>query len=77
MVGRLVEHQDVGLLQHQPAENHARRFAAGERIGLLERILAAEEHLAEHAAQFLLRSLRIELVQPVDDGDALAECDSL
>ena len=31
VVGRLVEQQQVGLLQQQPAERHAPAFAAGER----------------------------------------------
>ena len=32
-----------------------------------------EQHLAEQAAQFLLRGLRIELVQPLDGGHAVGD----
>ena len=38
-----------------------RRFAAGERLVRLQRVVAAEQHLPEQPAQFLLRRLRIEL----------------
>ncbi len=73
MVGRLVEHQKIRLLQHQPAKNQPRRFAAGKRLGRLQRVIAAEEHLAHQAAQFLLRSGRIELPEPLDGGHALGD----
>jgi hypothetical protein len=32
VVGGLVEQQDVGLLQQQPAERHAAPLAAGEHL---------------------------------------------
>ena len=66
VVGRLIEHQDVGFLQHQLAENQARGFASGKCGGLLQRFFAAEEHLAQHGAQFFLRGLRLKLMQPFD-----------
>ena len=31
VIGGLVEHQEIRLLQHQAAENQARGFAAGKR----------------------------------------------
>src|SRR5207247_7620228 len=70
MVGWFVQYQEVGLLQHQPAENDSRRFAAGESLRRFERILAAEEHLAEQSPQLLLRRTWIEAVEPFDDADA-------
>src|SRR5215467_7805045 len=70
MVGWFVQYQEVGLLQHQPAENDSRRFAAGEGLRRFERILAAEEHLAEQSSQFLLRRTWIEAMEPFDDADA-------
>ena len=51
----------------------ARGFAAGERLGGLEGVVAGEQHLAEQTAQFLLRGLRIELVQPLDGGHAVGD----
>ena len=50
VVGGLVEDQDVGLGEHELAEEQAGRFAAGERFGRLAAFFAAEEHLAEDAA---------------------------
>ena len=71
MVRGLVEHEDVGLLQHQPAEQQPGRLAAGERVGGLVTFFAAEQHLAEQPVDFLPARIRIELVQPLDDGHAL------
>ena len=68
MVGRLVEDEDVGLLQHELAEEQAGGFAAGERVGHLHALFAAEEHLAEDAADVFLGGILVELVQPVVDG---------
>src|SRR5262245_12111484 len=70
MVGWFVQYQEVGLLEHQPAENDSRRFAAGESLRLFERILAAEEHLTEQSPQFLLRCTWIEAVEPFDNAEA-------
>src|SRR5262249_54454946 len=68
--GWFVQYQEVGLLQHQPAKNDPRGFAAGESLCRFECILAAEEHLAEQSPQFLLRCAWIEAVEPFDDADA-------
>src|SRR5437867_422295 len=40
MVGRLVQNQEVGFLQHQAAENDSRRFTSGKD-------LRSEEHTSE------------------------------
>ena len=53
VVGRFVEDQHVRLLQHDPAEQQTRRLAAGERVGRLVAVLAAEQHLAEQAVNLL------------------------
>ena len=50
VVGGLVEDEDVGLGEDELAEDEARLFAAAERLGLLVAFFAAEEHLAEDAA---------------------------
>src|ERR1017187_5724384 len=75
VIGGFVEHQEVGLLEHEAAEDEAGGFAAGERLGGLERIVAGEQHFAEEPAQFLLRGLRIELVQPLDGGQPVRDRD--
>src|SRR5688572_16777490 len=53
VVGRLVEHQHVRLLQHDPAEEQARRLATGQGLGRLEAFLAAEQHLPEQPVNVL------------------------
>ena len=70
VVGGLVEDEDVGLLQHELAEEQACRFAAGERVGALHALLAAEEHAAEDAANVFLGGVLVELIEPVVDGHA-------
>src|ERR1039457_6863944 len=56
VIGGFVEHQEIGLLEHQAAEDEAGGFAAGERASGFERVVATEKHLAEKPAKFLLRS---------------------
>src|SRR4051812_38607059 len=70
VIGRLVEHEDVRLLQHQLAEEQARSLSSGEGVGLLHALFAAEEHLSEDAANVFLRGLRVELVEPIGRGHA-------
>ena len=70
VVGGLVEDEDVGLLQHDLAEEQAGGFASGEGVGLLEALFALEEHLAEDAADVFLGGLGVELVEPVGGGHA-------
>ena len=73
VVGRLVEHQHVRLLQHDAAEEQPRGLAARERVRRLQPFFAAEEHLAEKAVDVLLGSVRVELVQPVHGRQALLD----
>ena len=61
VVGRLVQHQEIGLLQHQPAEDQPGAFAAGKRDRGLECVFAAEQHPPEEPRNLFLRRLRIEL----------------
>jgi len=63
VIGRFVQHQDVRLFEHQLAKDDAGRLAAGERIRLLERIVAGKQHLPEQPAQLFLSGLRIEAMQ--------------
>ena len=71
MVGGFVEHQHVGLLQHQLAEEHARGLAAGEHIGLLVAVFfAGKQHLPEQPANLFVGSRRVPLMQPVEDRHA-------
>ena len=72
VVGRLVEDEHVRLLQHDAAEQQPRGLAARQRLGRLQPFLAGEQHLAEQAVDVLARRVRIELVQPLDRGHALA-----
>src|SRR5215469_2092702 len=50
VVRRLVEHEDIRLLQHELAEEKARGLATGKSLGLLQTLFAAEEHLPKQAA---------------------------
>src|SRR5882757_3962553 len=68
MVGGFVEDQEIRFLQHQFAEDQAGGFASGEGAGGLQGVVAAEEHLAHQAAEFLLIGAGIELPEPVDAG---------
>ena len=68
VVGRLVENQHVRLLQHDAAEEQPRSLAARERVGRLQTLFAAEEHLAEQSVNVLPRRIGIELMQPLDGG---------
>ena len=58
VVGGFVEDEDVGLLQHDLAEEQPGGFASGERVGLLQALFALEEHLAEDAADVFLGGSR-------------------
>ena len=73
VVRRFVEDEDVGLLQHDLAEEQAGGFASGESVGLLEAFFAAEEHLAEDAADVFLGGLGVEAVEPLGGGRALGD----
>src|SRR5689334_3443514 len=71
VVRGLVEHENVGLLQHDAAEKQPCRFAARERFGRLEAFLAAEKHLAKQPVNLLARRAGVEPVQPVGGRQAL------
>ena len=73
VVRRLVEHEHVRLLQHDPAEQQPRGLAARQRLGRLEPFFAAEQHLPEQAVNVLPRRVGIELVQPLDRGHPLLD----
>src|ERR1039458_1162367 len=49
VIGGFVQHQEIRLLEHQPAKDQPRRLTAGESIGGFEGVLAAEKHLAERS----------------------------
>ena len=42
VVRRLVENENIGLLQHELAEEQARGFSAGEHVGALGGLVAGE-----------------------------------
>src|SRR5712672_3854650 len=73
MVRRLVEDEEIWFLQHELAEDEPGGFAAGESLGGLERVVAAEEHLPHQSAQLLLIGAGIELPEPVDGGHAFGD----
>src|SRR5258706_13772795 len=68
MVRRLVEDEEIWLLQHELAEDEPGRFAAGESLCGFEGVVAAEEHLAHQSTQLLLIGAGIELPEPVNGG---------
>ena len=70
MVGRFIKNEEIGFLQHETAKDYSGRFATGKSVCPLKRIVAAEQHLAEQSAQFLLGSGRVAVMQPFDDADA-------
>ena len=65
VVGGFVEDEDVGLLEHDLAEEKAGRLAAGERVSFFEAFFATEEHLAEDAANVFLGGFRVEGMEPL------------
>src|SRR5260370_19891290 len=70
MVGRLVEHEHVRLLQHQFAEEQPRRLSAGEYVGTLLGIIARKQHLAQYASNLFGRSGGIPLMEALQNLDA-------
>src|SRR6185437_12306874 len=70
VVRGFVQHQNVWLLQHELAEQNARRLAAGEHVSLFVGFIAGKEHLAEEAANFFVRHGRIPLEKPVKNRPA-------
>ena len=71
VVGRLVEHQHVRLLQHE-RQKSSRAVSPPDSASVgFSAFFAAEQHLAEQAVDVLARRVGIELVQPLDRGHAL------
>ena len=82
VVRGFVEDENVGLLQHDLAEEQTCGFASGEGIGLFEAFFAAEEHLTENAADIFLGGLRgrtvcshSATVVPIGDGARVVLCE--
>ena len=73
VVGGFVEDEDVRLLQHDFAEEQAGGFASAEGFGLFETFFAAEEHLAEGAADVFLGGFGIEGVEPLGCSGAFGD----
>src|SRR5271166_194773 len=70
MIGRFVEHEHIRLLEHQFAEEQARRFPAGEYVGTLFGIVARKQHLAQDATNLFGGSGRVPLMEPLQNLDA-------
>src|SRR5450755_1572295 len=77
VIGGLVQHQEIRLLYHQPAENQTGAFAARECDGRFQSVLTTEKHLAEEAANFFLSRLRLKLSEPLERSDALGLVDGV
>src|SRR5665213_3116083 len=56
VIGRLVEDENIRLLQHNLAGEQSRRLATGEGVRLLQPLFTAEEHLAENATDVFFGS---------------------
>ena len=54
VVGGFVQHQHIGLLQHELAEEDARSFAAGKHVSFLGGFVADKEHLPQQPADFFI-----------------------
>ena len=70
VVGRLVEHQQVGLGQHQLGERHAALLAAAEAADSLQHLVAREQKAAQMASHLALRPIRRHLPHLVEHGVA-------
>ena len=66
MVGGLVEHQHVRLLQHELAEQQPRGFATGEHVGALVAVVARKQHLPQQAANLFVGCARVPAMQPFE-----------
>jgi hypothetical protein len=63
VIRRLVQHQIIRLLPHQPAENQPRRLATRKILRELRGILAAKRPLPKQPAQFWLQEAFRRLAQ--------------
>src|SRR5258707_10974349 len=73
VVGGFIENQDVGFLQHQLAEHHARCFASGKHVGLLIGFVPLEQHLSQQAANVFVMDGGVPLPEPFEDSLALLD----
>ncbi len=73
VVGGLIEDEDVGLGENQLAEDEACLFAAGESLGLLFAFFAAEQHLAEDAADLFDVGGRVPAMEPLGNREAVLD----
>src|SRR5580765_1337609 len=69
VVGWLVKNQHVWFLQHQATKKNARGFAARKRPDGFAGILAAEQHLPQQPAQFLLSRQRVPPAKTFENGE--------
>src|SRR5664279_2093656 len=69
MVGWFIEHQNIGLLEHEFTEEQTGCLAAGEDLSPFIGIIAGKEHLAENAADFFGGGGRVPLMEPLQDFD--------
>src|SRR5438105_920427 len=50
VVRGFIEHEEVGFLQHEFAEQEPRRFAAGKDVGALIGLVTRKQHLGQQSA---------------------------
>ena len=78
MVGRLVEQQNIGLLQKQPCKIHSRLFSAGKRVHGNAKPSGSEEkvgEIARHVALLPVDGHHVAAVgHAVHDGGVGIEC---
>ena len=65
VVVRLIEDERVVVAEHHARKNQPGCFSAGELGDRLERIVPAEEHFAENAADLLIEDAFSALLEPV------------
>ena len=68
---RLVEQQDVGVLEQQPRERHAHHPAAAEGADVALHVAVGESEPGEDAARLGLQSVAAERLEPMLDAAVL------
>ena len=58
VVGRLVKHNEIRVLQHHPAEHTTHFLSTAEDICFLHDVVTAEQHLTQEATQEGLIGIR-------------------
>ena len=71
VVGRLVEQQDVGVLEQQPRERHPHHPAAAERADVALHVTVGESEPGEDAARLGLEPVAAERLEPMLDAAVL------